>query len=65
MQIKRGLTGWRVGQRVTRKNRDELSTVAKVNQGGTVKVKWDNGRTSYYRPDAQGNVKLAEPDQQQ
>jgi hypothetical protein len=48
-----------VGQRVARKNSDELGTVVEVD-GGTVKVKWDRGRTSYYRPAEPANVKLAE-----
>jgi hypothetical protein len=50
----------RVGQRVSRKNSDELGLVVQVVRG-VVKVKWDRGRTSYYRPDMPANVKLAEP----
>jgi hypothetical protein len=51
---------WKVGQRVSRKNSDELGLVAQVVRG-VVKVKWDRGRTSYHRPDMPANVKLAEP----
>jgi hypothetical protein len=35
------------GQRVERKDTDESGTVTKAN--GEVKVKWDGGKTSYYR----------------
>jgi hypothetical protein len=38
---------WKVGQRVSRKDTDELGTVTKIN--GSVKVEWDGGRTSYFR----------------
>jgi hypothetical protein len=51
---------WKVGQRVSRKNSDELGLVVQLVRG-VVKVKWDRGRTSYYRPDMPANVKLAEP----
>jgi hypothetical protein len=50
---------WRVGQRVVRKDSDENGTVLEVDRG-TVKVKWDGGRTSYFRPDTPGNVQLAD-----
>jgi hypothetical protein len=53
-------TSWKVGQRVARKNSDELGVVVEVAHG-VVKVKWDRGKTSYYRPDEPGNVKFAEP----
>jgi hypothetical protein len=49
---------WKVGQRVARKDSDELGVIVDVDHG-VVKVKWDRG--CYYRPDARGNVKLAEP----
>jgi hypothetical protein len=51
--------GWRVGQRVVRKNSEELGIIVQVDRG-TVKVKWDRGRTSYYFLASPGNVKLAE-----
>jgi hypothetical protein len=50
---------WQIGQRVSRKNTNELGFVVEVERG-VVKVKWDRGRTSYYRPDMPANVKLAE-----
>lgn len=56
--------GWRLGQRVARKNSDELGTVVEVDRD-LVKVKWDRGRTSYYRPYRPGNVKIAESAQGQ
>ena len=34
-------SAWQVGQRVSRKNHDELGTVVEVN--GQVKVRWDGG----------------------
>jgi hypothetical protein len=45
-----------VGQRVSRKNTDELGTVTEAN--GRVKVKWDSGRTSYFRRLKSANVRL-------
>jgi hypothetical protein len=54
---------WQVGQRVARKNSNELGVVVEVDRG-VVKVKWDRGATSYYRLEAPGNVKLAEPQEQ-
>jgi hypothetical protein len=53
------MTGWRVGQRVARKTSDEFGTVTEVRQDGTIKVKWDSGRTSYYDPYTPANVKMA------
>jgi hypothetical protein len=52
-------SAWTVGQRVTRKDSDELGAVVEVYLG-VVKVRWDGGSTSYYRPGEPGNVKLAE-----
>jgi hypothetical protein len=57
-------TGWRVGQRVARKNSDELGTVTEVDREGTIKVKWDRGRTSYYHPHTPANVKQAKSEEQ-
>jgi hypothetical protein len=48
---------WRVGQRVSRKDSRQLGTV--IEKDGTIKVKWDDGRTSYYRHKTPGNVKKA------
>jgi hypothetical protein len=39
-------TAWRVGQRVSRNDSQELGTI--VEADGEIKVKWDDGRTSYY-----------------
>lgn len=47
---------WLVGQRVSRKDSEELGTVIKIN--GSIKVKWDGGRTSYFRHGAQANIQL-------
>jgi hypothetical protein len=52
-------TSWRVGQRVARTNSDELGVIADIGLTGVVKVKWDRGRTSYFRPEDWANVKLA------
>jgi hypothetical protein len=53
----------RVGQRVAREGYPRrLGTVIEMGQRG-IKVKWDSGRTSYYRADPQGNVPLNEPRQ--
>jgi hypothetical protein len=51
-------TTWQVGRRVSRKNSDELGTIVEAN--GNIKVKWDGGKTSYYRRGLPGNVKLAD-----
>lgn len=47
---------WQVGQRVSRIDTEELGTVVKIN--GSIKVKWDGGRTSYFRHDTQANIQL-------
>jgi hypothetical protein len=52
-------SGWKIGQRVARKDSDLLGTIVEVDRG-VVKVKWDGGKTSYYLPSEPGNVKLAE-----
>jgi len=54
----RDRTTWHVGQRVARKNTQELGTV--VEHNGSMKVKWDGGRTSYFRHSENANVKLKE-----
>lgn len=41
---------WRVGQRVCREeDPEQLGTVTEVDRQ-EIKVKWDSGVTSYYRP---------------
>jgi hypothetical protein len=50
-------TTWRVGQRVSRKESNGLGTV--VEADGKVKVKWDDGKTSYYRRGVPANVQAA------
>jgi hypothetical protein len=47
---------WPVGQRVSRIDTKELGTVIKIN--GSIKVKWDDGRTSYFRHGTQANIQL-------
>lgn len=47
---------WPVGLRVSRKGSQELGTV--VEHDGEIKVKWDDGKTSYYRHGQQANVQL-------
>jgi hypothetical protein len=48
---------WRVGQRVQRKNTDAFGTVTEIG-GGRIQVKWDDGKTSYYRHGQEANVEL-------
>ena len=47
---------WRVGQRVSRRDTHELGTV--IENDGSIKVKWDAGRTSYFRHSEAANIKL-------
>jgi hypothetical protein len=47
---------WPVGQRVSRKDTQELGTV--IENNGSIKVKWDAGRTSYFRHGEAANIKL-------
>jgi hypothetical protein len=55
---------WHVGQRVSREdNPNRLGTAIEIGQSG-IKVKWDSGRTSYYRADAQGNAPLKRADRE-
>jgi hypothetical protein len=55
---------WRIGRRVSRTDkwaREELGTIVAAN--GAIKVRWDSGRTSYYRRNMPANLQLtAEPD---
>jgi hypothetical protein len=52
---------WRVGKRVSRKDAEEFGTVVEAND--EIKVKWDGGRTSYFRRDQPANVRSVEPEQ--
>ena len=54
---------WRAGQRVSHKGSKAHGTVAEVAQHA-VKIRWDSGATSYYRPDNLSDVVLKEPLQQ-
>jgi hypothetical protein len=47
-----------IGQRVSRNDSQELGTI--VEAVGEIKVKWDDGRTSYYRRHKPANVHLEE-----
>src|SRR4051812_2048246 len=46
----------RVGQRVCREDSPELGTI--VEEDGKIKVKWDNGQTSYFDRLQASNIKL-------
>jgi hypothetical protein len=54
---------WKAGQRVVRKDTDELGTV--VETDGTIKVRWYSGSTSYFRHGIPGNIQLKPPPEQQ
>jgi len=47
---------WQIGQRVSRTDTEELGTVVRIN--GFIKVKWDGGRTSYFRHGTRANIQL-------
>jgi hypothetical protein len=49
--------GWHAGQHVSRRDSDELGAVVEVDKLGTIKVKWEDGKTSYYHLDRPGNVR--------
>jgi hypothetical protein len=49
---------WHVGQRVGRLRNDELGSVVEIERG-TVKVKWDDGKTSYYQRRVERHIRLA------
>jgi hypothetical protein len=50
---------WRTGVRVTRDGGKESGTI--VEADGEIKVKWDGGRTSYYRRQkAPANIRIAD-----
>jgi hypothetical protein len=50
-------TSWCVGQRVSRKDTEELGTVTEID--GKIKVEWDGGSTSYFRHGREANVQPA------
>lgn len=50
------LSFWHVGARVARGSPDVDGTI--VEATGLIKVKWDNGRTSYYRTGTPSAVRL-------
>jgi hypothetical protein len=50
--------GWQTGRRVSREDTKELGTITEAD--GEIKVKWDNGRTSYFGRTVPSNVKLVE-----
>jgi hypothetical protein len=51
---------WPVGTRVKRKHTDQQGTVVEQG-GGSTKVKWDDGKTSYYRRGELGDVEREKP----
>jgi hypothetical protein len=57
------LSHFRVGAQVARRRKDELGTV--VEMTGYLKVKWDDGKTSYYRPGSGYNIRLRPPPSKQ
>lgn len=52
------MTDLQVGQRVSREDSGEMGTIVEVN--GEIKVKWDSGRTSYYRRKKPAKIELVE-----
>jgi hypothetical protein len=50
-------TGWAIGLRVTRPDDDRSGTIVGIDR--QIKVKWDNGRTSYY-PRSMPGIQIAE-----
>jgi hypothetical protein len=49
---------WRAGVRVIRNGTEESGTI--VEGDGEIKVKWDDGRTSYYRRKVPTDIRLEE-----
>lgn len=49
-------SAWTVGRRVTRPDGNDVGTILEVTD--QIKVGWDSGKTSYFRPGAAGNVLL-------
>ncbi|MGE9008167.1 hypothetical protein ACO2JO_06270 [Leptospira interrogans] len=52
------MTDLQVGQRVAREDSGEQGTI--VEADGEIKVKWDSGRTSYYRRKKPAKIELVE-----
>jgi hypothetical protein len=48
---------WKTGARVSRTDSPHLGTI--IDDGDKISVQWDGGRTSSFRRDKPGNVKLA------
>lgn len=49
---------WRVGVRVARVDSNEGGTIMEAD--GAIKVRWDSGRTSYYRRKVPANIRVEE-----
>jgi hypothetical protein len=47
---------WQIGMRVVRMRSEELGTVVEVSD--PLKVKWDNGQTSYFKRGRPSDVRL-------
>ena len=47
---------WRAGQRVSRTDASGLGTI--IEDGERIKVKWDDGATSYYVSNKTANIRL-------
>ena len=58
--IGRDRAKWRVGQRVSRKDTEEQGIISEANN--QIKVKWDRGRTSYYRRNTPADIELIKVD---
>ena len=52
---------WRTGWRVRRKDSGQLGVVAPIDFAGIVRVRWDDGATSFFRGGAESNVVRADP----
>jgi hypothetical protein len=61
-RLARNSTRWLVGNRVSRKDGSEFGTIEEADDKAKIKIKWDDGRTSYFRRDESANVKLLGPD---
>ena len=54
--------GWRVGQRVCRRDYSQMfgTIIQAESTKGKIKVKWDDGGTSYFKRDEPSNVELVD-----